>query len=365
MRTNKRLLANHVTIISSTDQSTDARLHRLTGSLIRAGVSVDIWALGSSQGAPAGATFHQAPGGKKFTSRIWRDLVLPLRTSGQVVIAVAPDLLPISWIVTRARGQKLVADVHEDYSQLLRDRSWAKGFIGAAAKIVARSATSFARKSDLTTVADVQVPPFDARNRLVVRNMPDRNLLTMSGEMDAAPRAIYIGDVRQSRGLHLMLEVAEQSPTWKFDIVGNLAGTDLDYVNTWKTKSEAADRVTFHGKLSPQESWKFAEGAWVGLTLLQPTPAFLAAIPSKLYEYMACGLATISTSLPRCVALISQSRGGVVADSSAQIASQLNSWSTNPSDLREIRGNALRWATENLDSEREYGTFAAAVKALF
>jgi len=362
---NKRLLKNHVTIISSTDQSTDARLHRLTGALIRAGMSVDIWALGSSQGAPAGATFHQAPGGKKFTSRIWRDFVLPLRTSGQVVIAVAPDLLPISWVVTRARGQKLVADVHEDYAQLLRDRAWAKGLVGAAAKVVARAATSFARKSDLTTVADLQVPPFDARNRLVVRNLPDRNLLTVSGDIDLTPRAIYIGDVRQSRGLHLMLEVAEKSPTWSFDIVGNLAGADLDYVNSWKSRSSAAARVAFYGKLPPQESWAVAKGAWVGLTLLQPTPAFLEAIPSKLYEYMACGLATISTSLPRCVDLIAKSHGGVIADSADEISAQLNSWSTNPDGLRELRADALRWAAENLDSEREYGAFASAVKALF
>lgn len=357
-------LAHHVTILSSTDESTDARLHRLCGALVRAGAQVDIWTLGGSHGAPAGVTFHKAPGGKKFTARIWRDLVLPIRAEGSTVIVVAPDLLPMAYIVTRLRRQKLVADVHEDYVQLLRDRAWAKGAIGFFAKIVARAATAIAKRADLTTVADVQVPPFDARHRLVVRNMPDSSLLTPSGKLGPAPRAIYIGDVRESRGLHLMLEIADRTPEWEFDIVGNLSGVSAEYVARWKVASAAADRVHFHGKLSPSESWKFAEGAWVGLTLLQPTPAFIEAIPSKLYEYMAVGLATITTSLPRCTSLIEQSGGGVVLDDAQAISSQLRAWATQPDELLKIRRSALAWAQNNLNSEREYGAFAAAVQGL-
>ena len=357
-------LAHHITILSSTDESTDARLHRLCGALVRADAQVDIWTLGGSHGAPAGVTFHRAPGGKKFTARIWRDLVLPLRAEGSTVIVVAPDLLPMAYLVTRLRRQKLVADVHEDYLQLLRDRAWAKGFIGFLAKLVALAATAIAKRADLTTVADVQVPPFDARNRLVVRNMPDTSLLTPSGELSSKPRAIYIGDVRESRGLHLMLDIADLTPDWEFDIVGNLAGVNLEYVEKWQAASAAAPRVRFHGKLSPQDSWKFAEGAWVGLTLLQPTPAFIEAVPSKLYEYMAVGLATITTSLPRCTALINESGGGVVLDAASEISRQLQQWAAHPEELKKVRASASAWAAAHLNSEREYGAFAAAVKGL-
>ena len=357
-------LAHHVTILSSTDESTDARLHRLCGALVRAGLQVDIWTLGGSHGAPAGVTFHRAPGGKKFTARIWRDFILPIRAEGSTIIVVAPDLLPMAYLVTRLRGQKLVADVHEDYLQLLRDRAWAKGLVGFAAKLVALAATAIAKRAELTTVADVQVPPFDARNRLVVRNMPDTSLLTPSGELDSKPRAIYIGDVRESRGLHLMLEIADRTPNWEFDIIGHLSGVSWEYVEAWKSASAASGRVRFHGKLAPQESWKFAHGAWVGLTLLQPTPAFIEAVPSKLYEYMAVGLATISTSLPRCAALIDASGGGVILDSAEEISDQLQKWATDPQELIAMREAALRWARQNLDSEREYGSFAAAVTGL-
>lgn len=359
-----KLLPGHITLLTSADNVADARLHRLTNSLIKSNLTVDIWALGNSLDAPAGSTFHRAPGGKGKFSRVWRDFTLPFKTTGDVVIVVAPDLIPLTYLVTRIRRQKLVADVHEDYLQLLRDRSWAKGFIGFMARLIARSATYFAAKAELTTVADVQVPPFNANNRLVIRNLPDASLITQSGEMDQQPRAIYIGDVRKTRGLHQMLEVADLCPAWNFDIIGNVSSADQEYLTNWQKNSPAASRVKFHGRLAPKDSWKFAKGAWVGLTLLESTPAFVEAVPSKLYEYAAAGLATISTPLPRCVELLNQSGGGKIASSASEISEILNNWASAPQELQPLRASALAWSTNVLNSEAQYAQFASAIRSL-
>jgi len=353
-----------VSLISSADQVTDARMHRLCGALVRSGCEVEVWALGSAKDAPSGVAFHRAPGGKGFAARIIRDVVLPIRAQGDIWIVVAPDLLPMSWLLARLKGRRLVADVHEDYFELLKDRAWATGIVGALAKVIARLATKVASRADLTTVADVQVPPFGARNRLVVRNFPDLSLLTPSGELSPQPRAIYIGDVRTSRGIKTILEAAELSPKWSFDIVGNISTNDSDFINHWKSNSPARSRVTFHGRLTPSQSWSFAKGAWVGLSLLESTPAFSAAIPSKLYEYMASGLATISTPLPRCIELLEKSKGGVIANDAKAVAASLNTWATDSTELIAMRKNAVMWATSNLNASAEYEAFVRAIKAL-
>ncbi len=353
-----------VSLISSADNVTDARLHRLSGALLRNGLSLEIRALGNSADAPAGAIFHKAPGGLGFADRIIRDLYLPFVAKGKVIIVVAPDLLVTTKIIAALRRKKIVADVHEDYVELLRDRAWAKGLIGKAAKVVAKMATSVAAKSDLTTVADTQVPPFDARQRLVIRNLPDLSLLTPSGSRDTQPRAIYIGDVRTSRGLRMILAIADISPEWIFDIVGQVAPLDADFVEQWQATSPAANRVNFHGKLAPSASWAFAEGAWVGLSLLEATPAFQAAIPSKLYEYMAVGLATLSTPLPRSQALLAESQAGACADTATSAAQLLQHWLHNPSELDQMRENASGWAEKNFDGAGEYQAFASAVTRL-
>ena len=358
-----------VSLISSADNVSDARLHRLCAALIKSGLSVEVWALGAATDAPEKVEFHRAPGGRGFAARVLRDLTLPLRTSGKVVIVIAPDLLVTTFFITKLRGQKLVADVHEDYLRLLKDRAWSKGLIGWIAQAIALGATSAARNAHLTSVADQHVPPLTAKRRIVIRNLPDLDLITPSGEMAQTPRAIYIGDVRASRGLHTMLKSAELSPNWTFDIIGAIAPADQSFTNSWLDSSPARDRVHFHGKLPPAKSWKYAEGAWVGLSLLDQTPAFQDAIPSKLYEYLAAGLATISSSLPRCVALVEESQGGVIAlgeneQLANSVARQLIQWENHPGEIVAIREQGRQWAQNHLLGAAEYQAFASAIKSL-
>ena len=360
-----------VSVITSAHSVADARLHRLTSALIRANISVEIIALGNEKNAPAGSQFHAAVGsqfhaavgGHGFFGRILRDLVIPFKTDSKVIIVLAPDLLPMAKLVSKLRGQKIVADVYEDYMQLLRDRAWATGPTGVIAKFVAKAATKIAAGCDLTTVADTQVPPFNAKDRLVVRNLPDLKVLTQSGELSPKPRAIYIGDLRASRGLKTMLEVAKLSPNWRFDFVGQVAPADQALVDDFLLTPAGAG-TTFYGRQSPANSWKLAAGAWVGFSLLEATPAFVEAVPSKLYEYLAVGLAPISTPLPRCVELIEQSQAGIIAADPVAIAQQLAKWESDPKPLIELRERGRVWASQNLDSEAEYAAFARRIESL-
>jgi len=353
-----------ISLVSSADEVSDARLHRLCNALIKDGKSVEVIALGIASDAPAGVKFKKAFGGKKFTWRIIRDLTIPFQTKGEVVIVVAPDLLATTWLIAKLRRQKLVADVHEDYLQLLKDRSWAKGVIGFLAGLIARAASQIAKRAALTTVADVHVPPQNAKNRLVVRNLPDASLITSSGELSATPTAIYIGDIRSSRGLKKILETAEIATNWKFELIGSVAAADKDYLENWQRTSPAASRVNFHGKLAPKQSWQCAKGAWVGLSLLDATPAFVDAVPSKLYEYLASGLAVVTTDLPRSAKVISESNAGVIANTPSEIANALIKFEGNKDLINQLRSNGANWAKNNLDSPAEYHRFTAAISKL-
>ena len=79
---------------------------------------------------------------------------------------------------------------------------------------------------------------------------------------------------------------------------------------------------------------------------------------------MSCGLATISTPLPRCIALVERSGGGKIAHDSSDVAALLNHWQSHPDEISTIRSSARQWAAENLDSEREYGAFVEGIHSL-
>jgi glycosyltransferase involved in cell wall biosynthesis len=377
-----------ISIISSGANLADARLHRLANALIRAGISVEIFAPGNLSDAPRIPTqsglspesekevsklvIHPTRGafanGKNLLSRYHRSRLYSLRARGKIFYVLSPEAVAPAYFQAKLRRRKIAVDFYEDYLRLLHDRGWAKkyfGIPGFLAGLDTKAALWFSSRADLTTVADVQVPPFKAKSRLVVRNMPDASLLTDSGPRSTRPRAIYIGDMRTSRGLRTMLEAAALAPDWEFDLVGPVAAGDAEYVSQWKiAHSHRSQPVRFHGKLTPRDAWKVAEGAWVGLSLLELTPAFVEAVPSKLYEYMTVGLATISTPLPRCIDLINRSGAGVIASTADEVAATLNLWASDPESLDVVKDSARSWAEENLDPVTEYDNLVAQFRRL-
>jgi glycosyltransferase involved in cell wall biosynthesis len=280
------------------------------------------------------------------------------------VLTLDPDLVPAAVLRRLLRRGVTVVDVHEDYAAVLQDRAWAHGVVGLGGRAVAAAGSTLARHADLTVVADDYLPPLQARHRLVVRNLPDLSALPAAGARDPRPRALYVGDVRASRGLRTMLDAIEAAPQWTLDVVGPVAAGDQDWLEGWTRRSPGVDRVRMHGRLGPQEAWAFAEGAWVGLMLLEETPAFVETIPTKVYEYLACGLAVLATPLPRAAELLRTSGAGRVVRDAREVAAALNDWSDHPDSLDRYRTAARAWSAQNLAGASPYDELADAVAAL-
>jgi glycosyltransferase involved in cell wall biosynthesis len=355
-------LAPDVGIITSGHDVADARLHKITAALQQRGLRVELWGLGDPAGGPAGAEVHAGERGS-LVQRLARTAVLPWRTAARVVITVDPDMIPITRLVTTLRRRKMVADVHEDYGRLLRDRAWAKGPIGLPARLVVYAATRLAAGADLTVVADSHLAPHQAKHRMVVTNQPVAAFLAPSSPV-GEPRAVYVGDLRESRGLFDMVETVAAAPGWSLDLVGPVAGADRDRLEQRIEQPDVAGRVRLHGRQPPAEAWRIAEGAWASLALLQETPAFIEAMPSKIYEYLASGLPVLSTRLPRQTRIIEESGGGVLIDSVAEAAATLRRWSDDPGELEKLRDCALQWAREHLPATTPYDEMAEAIHNL-
>ena len=331
-------------------------------ALVRAGLSVEVLGLGDPSGAPPGVIARTHP-------RLGRDrrlldaLVMPWQARGRVLLVIAPEMVPMASVVRRLRRRGLVVDVFEDYARLAHDRPFSSPARFAAVRLV-RLTTALSARADLTTVADDHVPPRDARRRLVVRNLPDRDALPPPTAPSGKPRAIYIGDVRRSRGLQLMLEAIELAPDWSLDVVGPVAAADEPWLKDWERSSPAASRVRMHGRMPPAASWHVAVGAWVGLSLLEDTPAFRDAVPSKIYEYAAAGLPVIATPLPRVRAIVRESGGGVCASTASEVAQALHGWQSDPDSLAACRAAAMRWAAATFPDRSPYDDLAALVAKL-
>lgn len=354
-----------VTILSSGHDVADARLHRHCAALRRAGLRVEVLAKGRADDAPAGTEFR-AGRSRGMAGRGVQALLLPGRARGRVLITLDPDLIPAARMRRLlSHGRRLAVDLHEDYVALLDDRAWAKGPRGAVARVWARTAVSLSRGADLTVVADQHVPPAEAARRLVVRNLPDLSLLPERGEPDPRPRALYIGDVRASRGLFDMLRAVELAPDWELDVVGPVAAADRERLDAWAAESPAAARVRLHGRMPPAAAWRLARGAWAGMSLLHSTPAFESAIPSKVYEYLACGLPVLTSPIKRAAELVEQAGAGAVAAGPDEAGAALRAWSGEArAEFEQLRAAADAWSARHLAADNPHDLLAAAVAEL-
>jgi glycosyltransferase involved in cell wall biosynthesis len=355
-----------VTVLTTGHDVADARLHRVVAALARHGMAVEVLGLGDAAAGPPDASTRAVPR-RGLLSRAGSALVRPWQAHGRVTVVLDPDLVPVARLRRMVRRHEaLVVDVHEDYARVLDDRSWAAGVRGTLARGVVALSTRAAAGADLTVVADAHVPPLHARHRLVVRNLPDTSMLPSPAGLDPSPRALYVGDVRASRGLWAMVATVERAPRWTVDVIGPVASSDQERLDRWLGTSPHASRLRLLGRRPPQESWAAAAGAWVGLSLLEATPAFVEALPSKLFEYRACGLAVIATDLPRQSAWVQQQgTGAVVAAGPAEqvgaaVAELLEAWADDPSAVLAARAAAAEVRAE----PNEYDLLAEGIAAL-
>jgi glycosyltransferase involved in cell wall biosynthesis len=190
------------------------------------------------------------------------------------------------------------------------------------------------------------------------------SLLPERGALDGIPRALYVGDVRESRGLFTMLEAVEQAPEWHLDVVGPVAARDKERLAAWLASSPAAARVKMHGRMPPAAAWQLARGAWVGMSLLHSTPAFEDAIPSKIYEYLACGMPVLSSPIKRAAELVEKAGAGAIVADAAEAGTQLRAWSgESRAEFQLMRRAANEWAERDLGTN-PHDLFARAVAEL-
>ena len=126
-------------------------------------------------------------------------------------------------------------------------------------------------------------------------------------------------------------EIAKQLSKWRFELIGQIADYEKSKVDQWlitnnRILEDGRAQVIFHGRLNPTSSWELSKGAWAGLSLLEPTPAFVEAVPSKLYEYAFMGIPVIATNLPRVAELIVEGGFGFVVNTSEVVTQSVTAF---------------------------------------
>tara|TARA_Y100001970_G_scaffold219835_1_gene269849 strand:+ start:772 stop:1422 length:651 start_codon:yes stop_codon:yes gene_type:complete len=171
--------------------------------------------------------------------------------------------------------------------------------------------------------ADINIYP-DAD--FEITNFPHPSDLPPPAANSQAKDFIYVGDIRKSRGLNMMLDLAEEVQGMTLHLVGPAKHIHLN--------QEIADRgleqrVVWHGRKDYRSSWELAQTCLAGLCLLENTEAFRHARPTKIWEYWAVGIPVLATPLPGQSQMIKEAGAGIAADY-GELKKTIQEWIDSP-----------------------------------
>ena len=306
----------HLSVVHKPD---DPRIYeRECRTLAQAGYQVMYMAPGAEPGEDdAGVILSPLPERGRSTRFLSSaEIVKALRALRPDVLHVHdPELLTL-FPVAKTLVPRLVYDMHEYVPEAVAG----KPYIPATVRPAASWTTAVAQRSLAALGSGVVVVTEDQLTalgstpelRLVLPNYPRVERFEGAAavpELAADPRLklIYVGSLSRARGCTTMLDVMEQlSPG---EAVLYLGGTfndpGLEAETHARLASGLSERVKLLGRIRPADLPAYLAAADVVWVPSVPTSQYrFPAVPTKLFEGMAMGLAALVSDLPGRGALV-------------------------------------------------------------
>jgi len=169
----------------------------------------------------------------------------------------------------------------------------------------------------------------------VVSNTPPVNSVVALGTRtpDEPLRIVYLGLMEEHRGVGELLVAAHELETAGIDFVLDMVGDGRDYADIRRRATDlglAAPRIVFHGRLPHRDAIAVLRRGHVGVVPHHARESWNTTIPNKLFDYMAAGLAVVSSDAAPAARVIGETgagllfRSGDASDLSAKLRQMLN-----------------------------------------
>lgn len=303
-------------------------------SLAAAGYEVCVAGPGSRdmEGVREGVQVVTVPRGRGISGRLVNALELfrkAVSMRADIYHFHDPELLPLG-LLLRLKGSKVIYDCHEHFPQTAYVRRWVPRILrGAFSVVLDRIERFFA--SHLTGVLGVveeQGSRFGHRPFAAVRNFPRLEWFEANGRPGGSGQQeecelLHLGSLSADRGSDFLVEVMQElgktHPGVRLRAVGRFH-TRQDEGN-FRRRLETCGlqgRILCQQELVPYNRLgQLIRRHRIGLIPGQISVKNLAPfVPTKLFEYLACGIPVVASDLPSIRTFYEEGDWGAIADPS-------------------------------------------------
>ncbi len=270
-----------------------------------------------------------------------------------------PELLPLALLLKRT-GNKVIFDVHEDYAATLQEH----GYSPALQRIFRFFNRQVAKSCGVILAESSYISRYQglARNYCVVENFCKPQDFTgfIRPDRSTCNRLVYIGTIHSHRGAQYMLEILYRLQKGglniSLDLIGNITEPELlRKIEKLPYYPEIKNSVVWHGRLSLEESYTITREAFAGLCLLDYVPNHMESYPTKLFEYMACGLPVVASNIPLYKAVIERRECGITVpyDDAETATEKIAGLFANKEQLQQFGNNGPEAVRRNYNWNME------------
>ncbi|WP_102400023.1 glycosyltransferase [Haloimpatiens massiliensis] len=259
-----------------------------------------------------------------------------------------PDSFQVAVKLKKHLGCKIIYDSHEYHPE-----GFAEHFPlcrGIITKIIYQYEKKMAQRADyIITVNSILVNKFKKYNSNValIPNYPVMEYLNFEKEYNKKPTFIYVGGLREDRGIFKILEaISLINYDYKYYFVGPFENDEFKHkVENFIDSNMKKSDVVFTGKISHMEVFKYLKKSHVGFVLLQAKNwRYVNSEPVKLFEYMMGKNAIIGSNFPMMKNIIEKWQVGLVIkpDSVEAIKEAIEIMGENISDTNNMGARGLK-----------------------
>ena len=307
---------------------------------------------------------------RAYPTWYWRhphfEAAVPAVTGLRPDLIVANDwtALPVAFRAAEATGARVVADLHEFAPRQNEQHRFWRWFVGPAIRWLLER--DLPRTAAVITVGEALAKAYAAEFGVrpsVVHNAPEAVPLPEPHATAAdRVRVVCHGVAAPERAIERLIEVvALAEPRFVLDLM--LVPTDRAYMTHLEALAArlAPDRIRFVPAVAPAQIVAALALYDVGLYVLPPSNFnTMYALPNKLFEFIAAGLAVCIGPSPAMAEIVERTRCGVVADAFTpeRVVDSLNAMSA--ADIDRYKANA-RLAARSLNAAHEAATMRSVV----
>lgn len=307
---------------------------------------------------------------RRRCSVLFRTLRLCARSHCHNFLFHDPELI-LAGLVLQRLGKRVIYDAHEDLpSQVLHKpyfSNWQRKIARYAAAGLVHSANRWL-SAQLCATATIQ-QRFPERSCLV-RNFPLLREFTLSSppprsSQSTACQIAYVGGLAPSRGV---LELVQAVNLLNSSASLVLAGPwESEEFRLHCQKADHQGRVTYAGVLDRQGVGNLLRSSDIGVAVLHPVPAYVDALPVKLFEYMAAGIPVIVSDFPLWRGIVGNAGCGVLVQpgdvNALQVA--LDYLIQDPSLRQQLGSNGRTAVEQRYTWDSESARFIDFVNSVF